>query len=94
MPGARYNKEYWIACKDRDTGEMFRVRRFGCRHEINGRTYYESRSHLFTDGESGMLVPSNVNVRTVDPEPVENFVVRQKFKLMDLPVRKDDDEYD
>ena len=50
MPGARYNKEYWIACKDHDTGEMFRVRRFGRKREINGRTYFESRSHAFTDG--------------------------------------------
>lgn len=94
MPGARYNEEYYIACKSQVTGEMFRVRRFGRKHEINGRVYYESRAHLFTDGESGLLIPCNIDVWSVDPEAVKRFVDRQKFKLMDLPIRADLDEHD
>lgn len=94
MPGTRYNKEYYIACKDQVTGQMFRVRRFGRRHEINGRVYYESRAHLFTDGESGLLIPSNLKIHDIDPDAVKRFVERKGFKLEDLPIRKDDDEHD
>ena len=94
MPGTRYDKEYYIACKDQVTGQMFRVRRFGRRHEINGRVYYESRAHLFTDGESGLLVPSRYNINDIDPDDIKRFVERKGFELKDLPIRKDDDEHD
>lgn len=94
MPGARFNKEYWIACRDKDTKEMFRVRRLGRRVEINGRVYYESREHIFTDAVSGYFIPWNLDIKTIKPETIENFIKRIPVDLMSLPIRSDCDEKD
>ena len=94
MPGTRYDKEYYIACKDQVTGQMFRVRRFGRRHEINGRVYYESRSHLFTDAESGLAVPYGANLNDIDPEVIKRMVALYNYSLMDLPVLEEETKHD
>ena len=94
MPIKRFDKEYWIACKDKDTGEMFRVKRYGRRVIVNGWTFYESRGRIFTEAVTGKAVPVRSRLEDIPSDAIYRAISDCPYDLMSLPIREDDDEND
>ena len=83
----RFNEEYWIACKEQNVKQNFRVKAYGRSVQINGRLYFESRDHIFTDAYTGCCIPKRYHPSELPVDLMEREGLRLG-SVMDLPLRE------